>query len=563
MNKTRLAPLSALTLALVSIPSLQAATYQVIELPTDELSRNSYSETMNNSGEFLATLEFKYNPPINVDLLNLESQTLIDGLTDIDAVADGNINAEDLAFLYSLLQNNAGNYLFQQIGTYTSAKGNENAVNLISGFDIQIPELAELSNSVTTYAFGINDNGWVVGAGSAPYQTLSYFNENDVELKLQIRDFSLRAYVDINGNTVPLLPPEESLGGRSEARDINDNNEVVGAATIAISEATQEAIDNCEDDETRGDVPLEYCLQNITSSASFETRAAYWKLNAEGQVIETKTFDMLAEPDDDSTRFYTSRAKAINNEGIIVGSSDDIYQGPDMSVSGYGRFVKGSSIITFATIFNDEGPIGFTNHDDYFTSEAVGINDNNLVIGQASKQINGYVRQKFFVHDIDNNETIYPKDFFSGSSSVAKGINNNDLVVGDGEVDSGLGINRRRHGFIYDYNEQSFTDLNDTIACDSPYTIVQANDINDFNEIIGTALIKKDLLNIAGEPLLNQDGSQAQSEVVVSVKLVPIAGGSIESCQVDDEDKYQRKAGSTGIWLILFAGLSMLLRRKI
>src|SRR5690606_21451258 len=134
MNKTRLAPLSALTLALVSIPSLQAATYKVIEMPTGEVSRNSYSQALNNSGEFLSTLEFKYNPPINVDVLDLESQTLIDGLTDIDAVADGNINTEDLIFLYNVLQANAGNYLFQQIGGYTSAYGDDNSVNAIAGF---------------------------------------------------------------------------------------------------------------------------------------------------------------------------------------------------------------------------------------------------------------------------------------------------------------------------------------------------------------------------------------------------------------------------------------------
>lgn len=550
MNKTRLAPLSALTLALVSIPTLQAATYQVIEMPTGELSRNSYSTALNNSGDFISTLEFKYNPPINIDLLDLESQTLIDGLTDIDAVADGNINADDLIFLYNAIKAQDGNALFQQISQYGAAKGNTNVADSLTGFDIQIPEMGTLSNSVNTFAYDINNNGWVVGGATAPYQTLSYFNENDVEIKLQIRDFALRAFVDIDGTNIGLLPPEDKMGGKSEARGINDNNEVVGAATTAISESTQEAIDNCEDDETRGDAPLEYCLQNVASSAAYETRAAYWKLDADGQVIETKTFGILAEPAEDATRFYSSRAKAINNNGIIVGASEGFYKGDPDKVS------------TFATIFNDEGEIGITDDNEYFASDAVGINDNNLVIGQGSKTINGYTRHKFFVHDIDNNETLYPKDFFTGSDSLAKGINNNNLVVGDGEVDSGLGVERRRHGFIYDYNEQRFTDLNDTIACDSPYTIVQANDINDFDEIIGTALVKKDLFNLAGEPLLNSDGSRAQSEVVVSVKLVPVAGGSNDNCEVEDTDKYQRKAGSMGIWFMFVTGLMLALRRK-
>ena len=83
-------------------------------------------------------------------------------------------------------------------------------------------------------------------------------------------------------------------------------------------------------------------------------------------------------------------------------------------------------------------------------------------------------------------EITFPNDFFLGSSSNALDINNNGMVVGYGEVDASL-TGRRNEGFLYDIAAEQFYGIRELISCDSPYTIFQANSINDKNEIAATA----------------------------------------------------------------------------
>ena len=60
---------------------------------------------------------------------------------------------------------------------------------------------------------------------------------------------------------------------------------------------------------------------------------------------------------------------------------------------------------------------------------------------------------------------------------------------------------------MYDINEDNFQNVNDLLACDTPYTIVQANDINDANEISATAVIFRERRNIVGEIDLDDQGN--------------------------------------------------------
>ncbi|MBC3767510.1 DUF3466 family protein [Neptunicella marina] len=551
MNKTKLASLCALSFSLLSGFAAQAATYQVIELPTAELGRSSYSVAINDQGEYLTQLDFVYHPVIDVSLLDLTLQTYKDNLTDIDAVENGDINHDDMLYLYNILIQQRGNLSFQQRGELFTAYGSGNSdAELLTGYDQVNPETGELTQSTTNRASEINNKGWIAGYSTAPYITKNYTNENDEEIVYQLREFPQRAYVEMGGQLVELKPEDMRIGGRSRAYGLNDSNEIVGSAGTELSDNGVEAIANCEDDETRGDSPLDYCLQQIADNNYFTQRAAYWKINDSGEVIDFQSFGVVEGPDSINDNIFSSRAEAINNNGVIVGAST--YS----QVNYLGQI----SYYDLASIFSDNGVDSIINFDDYYSSEAVDINDHNLVVGSARKSINGYPRNKFFVYSIDSNETIFPEDYFTGSDSVARAINNNDIVVGDGEVDTGLNVNRRRHAFIYDYNEQSFTDVNDLIACDSPYSIVQANDINDNNEILATAVVKKEMLDITGTAILNDDGTAVTQDIAVAVKLVPIAGGTSENCTIDEE-KNQRKGGSFG-WILLPIALFVRLRRK-
>ncbi|MDN4504226.1 DUF3466 family protein [Alteromonadaceae bacterium BrNp21-10] len=545
MIKFKLAPVASLTLLMLAAPSVSAAVYKVVELPLSEKARNSYPTAINNSGEYVASVDNIYKPSINVDLLDFEDTTFTDLLTDVDAAKAGNFNDEDYALLYSFLSSNTGNMLIQQLATYLSFKGDENQVDAISGFN---PDVYKNANNL---AYGINDNGWVVGTAADGYDTLSYVNAENETVNYQVKEFiGRRAYVDINGQTIPLIAPENIVGGVSIARDINNNNLVVGQSSTEITETSQEAIDTaievCEDDEARGDFPIELCLQAIPLP-TYNMRATMWQLNNEGEITDVKVLGVFTEPEDDVTSYFTSDLNAINNNGIAVGQSVNYYQNTTTSAN------------TFAAIFINDEIKGITDHQEFRSSVATDINDTNLVVGQAAKIINGYSRTKFFIHNIDTNETTYPSDYFVGSSSVAHAINNNNKVVGEGEVDTAANTTRRRHGFIYDHNDKTFSDLNDLLSCNSEYSIVQANDINDNDEIIATAIVKRALKNVVGNPVLDNDGSEIIQDVITAVKLVPIPGGGVDTCA--EEEKFQRQAGSINFMIILFCGLLVLRRR--
>ena len=144
-------------------------------------------------------------------------------------------------------------------------------------------------------------------------------------------------------------------------------------------------------------------------------------------------------------------------------------------------------VVNAAAVFDGDEVVGFINDQEYPQSTAEDINNNDIVVGYATKIINGSSRTKFFVHDYRGEVTEFPNDFFNSSSSVANAINDNGLVVGQGEVETNLSGSRRSEGFIYDIDSKEFTNINDLLSCNSPYTIVQANDINERDEIAATA----------------------------------------------------------------------------
>ena len=142
-------------------------------------------------------------------------------------------------------------------------------------------------------------------------------------------------------------------------------------------------------------------------------------------------------------------------------------------------------------------------------------------MGYQVKSVNGSNRTKFFVYDMNLDEITFPDDFFLGSSSVALDINNNGLVVGYGDVDASL-TGRRTEGFLYEHEAKQFYSVQDLISCDSPFTIVQANSINDKNEIVATALYKGPARDSSGNVIIDSSGSETIVDLVVAVKLEPI-----------------------------------------
>jgi hypothetical protein len=581
MTKTRLT--AALTLALLVVPISQAAKYRVVELPVADKGQSSFPSAINDGGNItvnvgapatqVTTLSTPYNIPIDLDLLNFESEALINILTDPVSASNGDINSTDYEILLALIRNADGSQSAQQIAETISFLASENETNFIPGFNQRTLPNNEFSLGSRTTLRDINNTDYAVGRGEGLYSKVDYTFKAGVnageETTFVVKEFGTRAFVNFNNTIVGLTAPENLAGGFSEAYAINNNNQVVGYGSVSLlTDATETALTNCVNEELiddedpatpeaqhlplRGDIPSESCINNVVNlfSGSITSiallRGLIWQLDGQGNLIDTKELGILFEPEEDDTDNYSSRALAINDNGIAVGVSNGLYTEGDVSVPR-----------NYAVIFDQDSIINLTPEPDInvarsssVISSAADINNDNIVVGYQVKSVNGTNRTKFFVYDMNLEELTFPEDFFLGSSSIALDINNNGLVVGYGDIDASL-TGRRSGGFLYDIEAEQFFSVQDLISCDSPYKIVQANSINDNDEIAATVLYQAPAKNSRGEVILDSEGNEIIVDLVAAIKLEPIVGGEIENCEVVDDLNRDRQGASIS-WILAF-----------
>ncbi|MGK0268573.1 MAG: hypothetical protein ACI8Y3_001190 [Paraglaciecola sp.] len=557
MTKTRLA--ATLSLALIVAPVSQAARYRVVELPVTDEGQSSFPSAIGEDGNITVNVRGAFNVPIDLDLLDFDSDALIIALTDIESARTGNFNSADYEILLALIKSADGTQSSQQIANTVSYLASENETSYIPGFDQLSDQNNEFTFNSTTVVRDINDSGFSVGTGEGYYSKLDYTFESGQNVNFVLHEFGTRAFVSL-GNTVIGLPaPETMAGGVSEAYAINESNQVIGyGSTLIISDTLETTLTDCEDDELRGDIPFESCINSTistftASAASFaQLRGLIWQLDEQGNLLETKQLGILFEPDADDIKNYSSQALAINDNGIAVGVSNGQYTENDVTVAR-----------NFAVIFDQDEIINITPEPDSNVarssntiSSAADINNDNLVVGYQVKSVNGTNRRKFFVYDMLLEEITFPNDFFLGSSSNALDINNNGMVVGYGEVDASL-TGRRNEGFLYDIAAEQFYGIRELISCDSPYTIVQANSINDQNEIAATARYQGSARDSRGEVLLDSAGLEIQVDLVTAVKLELIPGGEIDNCDPIVDKINRERQGASVVWMLGF-GLILL-----
>lgn len=551
MKKALLAAICPL--AYVFFTPTYAAQYKVVELPVSELGDNSFPTAINNAGEITVNLDGRYNPPIDTTLIDFESAVVIDGLDNLDGVRGGDLSDDDYEWLYAYITANAESQTFQQIASLNSYLTTESYSDILTGFDTIDPNTDDYRNSATTEVRSINNFGYTVGVSQDGFYTVSYFSENYEYVSYVVNDFYSRGFAQIDGNVIELSPPDTTAGGLSDAFDINTSNQVVGIGTTEFSsEDLQTSAENCADPTERGDVPEESCLRslmiNLSSNISSlaQQRGIIWQLDEKGNVTDTYVLGMLIEPDENDVSIYSSSAVAINDYGVAVGTSPSYYQ-------------DSTSLTSAAAIYQGESVSTINPDEEVYSSTAYDINNDHLVVGHIIKDVNGSTRTKFFVHDMEADLTLYPDDFFEGSSSVALSINNEGFVVGYGESESSLS-NRRTEGFIYDYKNDLFQGLNSLLECNSPYTIVQANGINDNNEIVATALVTDYERDIRGDVMYDEYGATIENEYAIAVKLEPISGGSIDNCEVYEEEEVRQGASLHGFLILNLASLVFIRR---
>ena len=134
------------------------------------------------------------------------------------------------------------------------------------------------------------------------------------------------------------------------------------------------------------------------------------------------------------------------------------------------------------------------------------------------------------------------RDFFQTAAVTPRAINNNGIVVGEGEYESDVQTNRQVRAFMYDLNVGEFIDLNTLLSCEQreQFTLVNAMDINDNNEIIANALVRDTQRYITGEEVINADGETTEVDRIVAVKLTPNGNGTVDECASVEEELYER-----------------------
>jgi hypothetical protein len=593
---------SILALGITSALGLQtvnAATYQVIDKGAVSILKYTYSQQENNNGEAAISGTDIYNFPVQFQYLDEDDFddiiTLADRvhedvfeLNDIEdeaALRAGNPTANDLTWVISYLRSKSTLTQYQKIGDVYAMTNFNGDTELLNIFDKKFDGTDSYTRSTKEYINGITNEGWVYGNASAPYLPYAYTvtkNSGDDVVGDVIynwrRDFATRGFFspDSGATVIEIIPPseidlpeEQRFGGISAILDISDSHYAVGYGSTSIDQKSQEFIfdtsgETDDDEKDNGcekqgylddnNITFEDCAQ-LSVSGSYNTEAIKWTIDAAGTVT-SETLGHLVTPHEDDEREFINYAQAINNSGVAVGYAHGWIDGDETEPSAT------ESRNLYAVVYKDGEVKDFTDdHREYFDSRAYDINDNGIAVGHATTFVNGSQRTKFYYVDT-NAETmkmVLPEDFFLGSSSTARAINENGKIVGEGEVEThndSTGSPRRTHGFIYDTTSETFTDLNDFLTCDSAYTIIEVRDINDLDEISATALVKVARRDSKGDLVLDAKGEQTFEDVLRAVSLKP-TDGEIEDCSevVEKVERQGAGLGLTSLFLLMFAGL--------
>ncbi len=565
----------------LGISAANAATYQVIDKGDVSSLKYTYSQQENNNGEAAISGTDIYNFPVQFQYLDKDDYDAIVALAkngheavhelndieDETALRNGTPTANDLSWVIRFLRARAGNTLYQEIGDVFAMTNFTGQTTLFNVFDEKFVGTDLYTRSTKEFISGITDEGWVYGTASAPYLPLNFTESDDDEVTHWVREFTTRGFFSPDGgaNIIEIIPPSEinlpeaqRFGGESAILDISESHFAVGFASTSINQAAIDRITDetggCADPNVVDDIPFKVCVQRAIANA-YNTEAIKWTIDAEG-TVSSETLGHLVTPHEDDEREYVNYAQAINNSGVAVGYAHGWVDETETNPSAR------ESRSFYAVVYKNGQVTDFTDdHGKYFDSRAYDVNDAGIAVGHANIFVNGNQRTKFY--HVDTNaekmEMILPTDFFTGSSSTARAINEKGMIVGEGEFEThndNTSNPRRTHGFLYDMTAKTFTDLNDFLACDSAYTVIEARDINDANEISATALIKVPRRDSKGELMLDEKGEQLTEDVVRAVTLKPV-DGEIEDCSTVEEKVERQGAGFgiTGLMLLIVAGL--------
>ncbi|MDE3273255.1 DUF3466 family protein [Pseudoalteromonas sp. G4] len=564
-------------------PQVQGATpYVLEELGNLSYAKHAFVTDMNEAGQAVGMAQGVFDIHIDIDELDFEDSRLksfydsreryfesIDQeiTFTLEDIQNGTINGDAQRFLQDYLLNYYTDTTLQKISKnnnvefYIGIEYNNTTIEQVV-YDVTDPDYNGLTRSVETNLTAISEDGVKVGWGSAPYKKVDFLPDGETESETHyIRDFTRRGFVITpSGERVDLMPIEQTYGGVSIATDIlkmTDGYVVIGESSVSIaSDALERLEDRCDGEQ----LPLEACYEGYVTSTSYplyNRHATKWILDPNFNVIDIIDLGIGIIPDEDEQKkAWVSSALALNSNDITVGYS-------------VVRYRDGDNITIYPVYYKDGSVIEFIDEDNYRPGgRAVAINNANIITGYAIERIEGTDRSKFFYHDITSGETTFPKDFFKSSSAVANDINDNGLIVGQGEVETTSSARRRQEGFIYDINSETFTNLNDLLPCYAsdgetvyPYVVSEAIGINNDGTVYGTATKTVDKRDAQGNVVVDSTGKVEQESIVVPVKLTYNPNGVADTCPPKEKETYERQGASFGLVGLLLLPLVAIRRR--